>query len=119
MANFRIPCTLVVVLVTGWLVYPVLFGGSGSVPDKLLQKIVYVDRKTGAAFLLPARYSPEIHPETGEATLIPGMYCEKCRAWKPVGPLETLQTSRTPRLCPTHKIPLLREGPLPDPDDEL
>ena len=102
------------VVVAGLACYPVLFGGSTTVPDELLQEIVYVDKETGDVFLLRARSSPEIHPETGDPTLIPGMYCEKCNSWKPVGPIEMLQTSRVPRVCPTHKTPLSLEGPLPE-----
>jgi hypothetical protein len=114
MANYRVYYALAAIMISGLLLYPVLVGGSSTVPDEQLQEIVYVDRETGEAFLLRARSSPEYHPETGDPTLIPGMYCEKCRAWKPVGPLEVLQASRVPHKCPIHKTPLLREGPLPD-----
>lgn len=114
MANSRLYAAFAAVVISGLLLYPVLVGGSSPVPDDQLQEIVYVDRETGATFLLCARSSPEIHPETGEPTLVPGMYCEKCRAWKPVGPLEMLQTSRIIHKCPLHKIPLLRDGPRPD-----
>ena len=96
------------------LAYPLLFGGGSVVPDDQLQEIVYVDTESGAPFLLRARNSPESHPETGETTLIPGMYCVQCQSWKPVGPLEILQTSRTLHRCPVHKTPMLRDGPLPD-----
>lgn len=94
--------------------YPVLFGGSTTVPDELLQEFVYVDKDSGDVFLLRARSSPELNPETGEPTLVPGMYCEKCNAWKPVGPIEMLQTSRVPRVCPVHKTTLSLDGPLPE-----
>ena len=102
------------VVIGGLACYPVLFGSSKTVPDELLQEIVYVDKESGDVFLLPARSSPEVHPETGEPTLIPGMYCEKCNAWKPVGPMEMLQTSRVPLVCPLHKTPMSIEGPLPE-----
>lgn len=105
---------LFAIVISGLLLYPVLVGGTTSVPDEQLQEIVYVDRDTGETFLLRARSSPETHPETGEPTLVPGMYCEKCRAWKPVGPLEMLQTTRIVPKCPIHKSALLRDGPLPD-----
>ena len=94
--------------------FPLFVGGSSAVPDELLQEMVYVDTVTGEAFLLRARSSPETHPETGEPTLIPALYCEKCQAWKPVGSMEMLQTNRSAHNCPIHKIPLLREGPLPE-----
>ena len=102
------------VIVAAWMLYPMLLGGSSVVADKDLQQIVHVDRETGKAFLVRARLSPEVNPETGKRTLIPGMYCEKCKAWKPVGPIELLQTQRSIHKCPTHKIPLLRDGPFPE-----
>jgi hypothetical protein len=105
---------LVAVVVGGLACYPVLFGGATTVPDELLQEIVYVDKESGDVFLLRARSSPEMHPETGDPTLIPGMYCEKCKVWKPVGPMELLQTLKVPRDCPIHKTPLSLEGPLPE-----
>ena len=114
MTHYRLYFVLATIIGSGLLLYPVLVGGTSSIPDDQLQEIVYVDRDTGETFLLRARSSPETHPETGDPTLIPGMYCEKCRAWKPVGPFELLQTSRIVHKCPIHKTPLLREGPLPD-----
>jgi hypothetical protein len=112
--NLRIFVGLAAAIVCGWLLYPVLVGGSSVVREEELQEIVYVDSESGEAFLLRARTSPEYHPETGEPTLIPGMYCEKCQKWKPVGPIEMLQTNNGQRRCPIHKTPLLRDGPLPE-----
>ena len=96
------------------LLYPLFGGGSSEVPDDQLQEMVYVDTLTGEAFLLRARTSPESHPETGDPTLIPGLYCKQCKAWKPVGSLEMLQTNKSARNCPIHKTPLSPEGPLPE-----
>ncbi|WP_010585177.1 hypothetical protein [Schlesneria paludicola] len=93
---------------------PLLFSGAQPVREDQLQEIVYVDTKSGESFLLRARNSPEAHPGTGEPTLVPGMYCEKCQAWKPVGSMEQLQTGNGTRNCPVHKTPLVREGPLPE-----
>jgi len=114
MKSYRIFVVLVTAMIGTGLLYLSTSGGSPVVPDDQLQEIVYVDSKSGEAFLLRARSSPELHPETGEPTLIPGMYCEKCKAWKPVGSMEMIQTNRFARRCPIHKVPLLREGPLPE-----
>lgn len=106
-----------IVFVTGICtvaIYSVLFGGSSRVPESQLQKIVYVDSVTGDEFLMPARSPTEVHPQTGQRTLIPGMYCEKCQRWKPAGPMDVLQTSRHVYRCPIHKIPLVRDGIIPD-----
>ena len=114
MTRSRIVFSFAALCLGGRLAYPVLFGGSLAIPDDQLQEIVYVDTESGEAFLLRARNSPESHPETGESTLIPGMYCPQCQSWKPVGPLEILQTSRVPQRCPVHRTLMLRDGPLPD-----
>ena len=105
---------LVAVAIGTSVLYPILVPGSSAAPDSQLQEIVYIDTKSGELFLRRARTSPEINPDTGERTLIPGMYCAQCKAWKPVGPIETLQKNHSARNCPIHKTPLLREGPLPD-----
>ena len=96
------------------LLYVFFAGGTTKVSDQQLQEVVYVDLKTGEAYLIYARSSPAVHPVSGEPTLVPGMYCDKCKAWKPVGSMEQLQTSRTVHKCPVHKIRLLREGPIPE-----
>lgn len=105
---------LVIVVAVVRIASPVVFSGAQPVREEQLQEIVYVDTKSGEAFLLRARNSPEAHPGTGEPTLVPGMYCEKCQAWKPVGSMEQLQTGRATRNCPVHKTPLIPDGPKPD-----
>jgi hypothetical protein len=116
MTNIRLVAAIAISAVTlsSLLFYAVFLRGNSAIADDQLQELVYVDQETGEAFLLRARSSPEYHPETGDPTLIPGMYCEKCRRWKAVGPLEVLQTGGVPHRCPIHKTPLLREGPLPE-----
>ena len=94
--------------------YPMLVGGKTGVPDAQLQLMVYVDEKTEQPFMLRARSSREKHPETGERTLVPSLYCQKCKAWKPIGSMESLQNGRSARKCPIHKVDLVREGPLPE-----
>lgn len=94
--------------------YPLLVGGKTGVSDAQLQQMVYVDEKTEQPFLLRARSSREKHPKTGELTLVPSLYCEKCKAWKPIGSIESLQNGRSTRKCPIHKVDLVREGPLPE-----
>ena len=88
--------------------------GSTKISEKDLQEIVYVDRQSGKAYLMKAKQSVEVNPETGEATLIPGMYCDQCKAWKPVAPLDQMQSSRLSKKCPIHKTVLLPDGPMPE-----
>jgi len=97
----------------GWFV-PSFLSGSSRVPDDQLQEMVFVDPKSGEAFLLPAREAIEFHPETGEQSLVPALYCSKCQAWKAVGSMENLQINPSARMCPVHRIPLIQDGPLPD-----
>lgn len=97
----------------GWFV-PSFLSGSSRVPDDQLQEMVFVDPKSGEVFLLPAREAIEFHPETGDQSLVPALYCSKCQAWKPVGSMETLQNNPSARMCPVHRIPLIHDGPLPD-----
>ena|GEM_PF-2155167 len=105
---------LVVSLAGLWLIFPILVRRSSHIPESQLQEIVYVDVESGDAFLLRARTSRATNPVTGEQTLIPGMYCSECKAWKPVGSMEMLQTKRAVRNCPIHKTPLSQGGPTPD-----
>ena len=87
---------------------------SGAVPDDEPPEVVYVDTKTGATFLIASKTSPDSNPETGEKTLVPGLYCSECQAWKAVGPVENRQLRRKTNNCPIHKIPLTNDGPDPD-----
>lgn len=102
------------ILATVGILYPLMSRGTLIVRDDQLQEIPYVDIKSGEAFLLVARTSVAEHPGTGEMTLVPGMYCEKCQSWKAAGPMDALQTHGAVRRCSIHKTPLVREGPLPD-----
>ena len=114
MSNMRVYLVSGLMILLALALYPMFVGGSSNVPDQMLQLMVYVDEKTDEAFAVRARSSREPNPETGERTLIPGLYCEKCQKWKPVGPIEALQNGRSIRKCPIHKTILTKDGPLPE-----
>lgn len=94
--------------------YFLLHDASSGQTDDEPSEIVYVDTKSGATFLIASRSSPQENPETGERTLVPGMYCSECQAWKAVGPQDNRQIRRTTMKCPIHKIPLTSDVPDPD-----
>ena len=114
MKDYRVYLGIGAVILAALFAYTFLFRGSTVVAESQLQEMVFVDTESGKAFLLRAKASPATNPETGKQTLVPGLYCEKCAAWKAVGSMERLQTGGAMRKCPTHKIPLLAEGPMPE-----
>lgn len=77
-------------------------------------KFVVIDAKSGALFRveqLPA--APLVHPQTGQPTLMPALYCPKCRAWHEVPPLDVLQRNPQAGRCVKTRAPLETTGPLP------
>lgn len=52
-------------------------------------------------------------PLDARPTLTPAMYCDDCRRWYPVPPLEQLNRSPGAAVCPRTRKPLSLEGPLP------
>ena len=114
MREYRYYLITAAVVVAAFVVYPLVFRGSSVVAESQLQEMVFVDPGSGKAFLIRAKTTPETNPETGKQTLVPGLYCEKCAAWKPVGSMERLQSGQAMRKCPVHKIALSAEGPRPE-----
>lgn len=113
MKDFRLYLIIGAFVLVAAAAYPMLFRGSAVVAESDLQEMVFVDTESGKAFVVRAKSSPATNPETGKQTLVPALYCEKCAAWKAVGSMERLQTGGAMRKCPTHKIPLVAEGPKP------
>ena len=114
MREYRYYLITAAVVLAAFVTYPMLFRSSAVVAESQLQEMVFVDPGSGKAFLIRAKTTPETNPDTGKQTLVPGLYCEKCAAWKPVGSMERLQTGQAMRKCPIHKIALTAEGPLPE-----
>lgn len=77
--------------------------------------IVYVDTRTKAVVLAERTADlPAVNPATGRRTLMPGLYCAKCRKWYPAPPLDVQQRNPASRKCPKHRTPLTADGPLPE-----
>ena len=78
-------------------------------------RAVYFDMATKRVLVadVTSQY-PAVHPETGQATLMPAMYCEVCQEWRQVPPPDQWNRGPMPLLCPKDKTPLVPTGPLPE-----
>lgn len=115
MRDYRIWLSVAGLLIAGRMLYPA-FAGDGSAPvrEEELREIVHICRESGETFVLRATTSPEKHPRTGRFTLMPGLYCAKCREWRVSPSMEILQQDPSARLCPKDKTLMTIEGPRPD-----
>ena len=114
MRDYRLWLAVGGLLLAGRLLYPALAGDwSRPVRDEDLQQFVFVCRDSGETFVLRAKHSPEIHPRTGQPTLMPGLYCEQCRQWRASPPLEVLQQNASASWCAKHRVPMTSNGPKP------
>lgn len=87
-------------------------GGSlGSPPE--VPRVVFVCKESGEVFVGPARPTPAVHPVTGKATIMPGLYSPQKQVWMAAPPLETQQRSAAQSTNPAASR-LQREGPIPD-----
>lgn len=84
-------------------------------PDRETPKqIVYFDRATKKPVVAAAGDEvPAKHPVTGKRTLVPALYCKKCKKWYPAPPLDLQQRDPNARNCPRHKVPMTTDGPRP------
>jgi hypothetical protein len=115
MRDYRIWLSVTGLLMAGRMLYPTFAGDRSSpIRDAELQEVVYVCTETGERFPLRAKTSPEKHPRTGRLTLMPGLYCAKCREWRASPPLELLQQNPSARLCPKDRTPMTINGPSPE-----
>ena len=103
------PITLAILVTT-------TFAGCGGVEaptDSNANKMVYVDTETKQAFAGNLAETPAINPQTGKPTLMPGLYCPKCKAWHAVPPLDQINRIPNARRCAKTRIPLVADGPWP------
>lgn len=77
-------------------------------------RAVFIDAVTKQVVVTAAAAQyPAIHPETGQATLMPAMHCPRCVAWRRVPPPDQLNQAGQALTCAKCKQPLQMEGPLP------
>lgn len=110
MSSYRLPVTIVLVVLSGWF----LWGRMGSAPRETpvdaedLETIVFVCRESGELFVGKVRPTPAAHPATGRPTLMPGLYDSKSQRWVAGPPLEQWQ-----RQPPRPGSTMQPTGPLP------
>lgn len=111
--GYRLWLSLALLLIAGRLLFPAFSGVRllQSQNDER-QEVIYVCSETGAAFSLRSKASPEKNPETGRLTLLPGLYCETCHAWKSCPSWQILQHNPSARICSMHKTLMTFNGPL-------
>lgn len=103
---------------TGWiLAIAATVAGCDSAPqtgDPPQGLMVFVDLKTKEPVIdLATTDVPAVNPDTGERTLMPGLYCTECQRWHPTPAYDKLQRSPGAGRCPTDGAPLTSDGPWP------
>jgi hypothetical protein len=91
MKDPRIWIAVVALAVAAWLIAPFAFPPRApAVTEESVPRIRYVCRKTGEVFTLPLTGAMRDNPTTGEPTLVPAVYDEQRRQWRPGPPLEVM-----------------------------
>ncbi len=114
--RFVIPSQLIfVALIAGFSMTLAGCGSSTPVQPESTKRMVYVDTATMKPLVHEvAATFPAAHPQTGQRTLRPALYCSKCQAWYPVPDWERINRTPGAGLCPKDKGPLTFDGPWPD-----
>lgn len=77
-------------------------------------QMVYIDTATEQPFVANiSREFPALHPDSGERTLIPALYCPTCQKWYPAPPVEVLQRNPAAAKCPKSGDFMTANGPWP------
>ncbi|MFV0445429.1 MAG: hypothetical protein ACK5Q5_17765, partial [Planctomycetaceae bacterium] len=87
---------------------------SGDVVDPGAKETVCIDTKSKEVVVVTGLTSvPETNSQTGTKTLVPAMYCDKCKTWHATPPVEQLQRQHGVAHCPKSGVALTIDGPLP------
>jgi uncharacterized protein YbaR (Trm112 family) len=98
----------------GWTVYqqtkttPVEI----SVTEETTDEITLLNTATGVVTRVDWVPTPAIDPQTGKATLVQALYCEKCRKWYPAPPQAMAERLPGGPVCYYDKTRLTAAGPL-------
>ena len=87
--------------------------GDVSGDEPAAAHVVYLCRETREIITGPAQATPALNPRTGRATLVRGLYCEKCRKWHAVPPPDVHPGNPLAWPCPVHSQTMSLEGPVP------
>jgi hypothetical protein len=97
----RLWTSLAAFALASWLIMPHVLGRRPpAVAAHEAMAIPYICQESGDVFRLPLSETVQVNPETGKPTLVPAVYDEKRRKWKPGPPLEVM-----------HKKGLLKPAP--------
>lgn len=102
--------------VCSWQLLP---EGTAAPPVEARPLMTFVCQKSGQVFVGVARPTPFANPATGEATVVPAMYCRAEKKWHPAPPPELLQTRPSAILCPKTRQPMSLDGDHPEDAIEL
>jgi len=89
---------------------------SGCQTDSAAQeepRVTYVCRETNQIFTGTLQPSPVINPVTGKSTLARGLYCEKCKKWRPAPDPAVFHRNPLSWPCPQHREAMSYDGPIP------
>lgn len=87
--------------------------------EENLIPVLFVCRETGTMFLTRDPAVPQLHPDTGKATLWPGLYCTTCERWTPSPPMDRSYGKPDMLNCPKCRTLRSFEGEIPDDVSEL
>ena len=87
--------------------------GDASGDEPTAAHIVYLCRETQELITAPPQPTPAVNPKTGRATLVRGLYCDKCQRWHPVPPPDVHPGNPLSWPCPVHRRTMSPDGPIP------
>jgi hypothetical protein len=91
MKDMRLWMAAVGLLVAAALVVPRLLPQRPPRPTDAVPVIMYVCRQSGEVFELPLDGPVVDHPGTGQPTLVPAVYDQRRRRWRPGPPLDEMR----------------------------
>jgi len=98
--------------VAGGLTFAV--SGCAKEAEAPVATMVYIDSVTRKPVVQAVSSEfPAVNPATGRRTLRPAAYCDECRAWHAVPPMEEIQRRPEALVCPKSKGRLRFDGPMP------
>ena len=104
--------TLLLVALGAGLLWCAASCGKVSGDESDAAHVVYLCRETQEIITAPPQPTPAMNPKTGRATLVRGLYCDKCRKWRPVPPPDVHAGNPLSWPCPVHKRTMSPEGPV-------
>jgi hypothetical protein len=86
-----------------------------AAPESESDLVVYFDTATKRPVAREESVDiPAMHPRTGKRTLMPAVYCPKCRRWRQAPPIEQMQRDPKSMVCPKDGTALTADGPIPE-----